>query len=196
VTVDLGPAAEVLAALVEAVPADALGDPTPSGDYSLGDLVDHIGTLAVAFTDAATKTRGEYATAAPPGAAANLGDDWQARIPHDVRALAGAWREPGAWEGTTAAGGVEMPGEVAGVVALDELVLHGWDLARGLGRPYSVDDASLEVVHGFVTQVASEGGGGLFAPPMPVPDDAPLLDRVVGLAGRDPAWSSDRRSAG
>jgi len=22
-----------------------------------------------------------------------------------------------------------------------------------------------------------------------VPEDAPLLDRVIGLAGRDPAWS-------
>lgn len=22
-----------------------------------------------------------------------------------------------------------------------------------------------------------------------VPDDAPLLDRVIGLTGRDPAWS-------
>jgi uncharacterized protein (TIGR03086 family) len=195
VTVDLGPAAEALAALVEAVPADALGDPTPSGDYSVGDLVDHIGTLAVAFTDAAAKT-GDATTPAPPGDAAHLGDDWQVRIPHDVRGLAGAWRDPAAWEGMTAAGGVELPGEVAGIVALDELVLHGWDVARALGRPYAVDDASLEAVHGFVTEVAKEGGGGLFAPPVPVPDDAPLLDRVVGLAGRDPAWTPGSASAG
>jgi uncharacterized protein (TIGR03086 family) len=195
-TVDLGPAAEVLATLVESVPAGSLGDPTPSGDYSVGDLVDHIGSLAVAFTDAAAKTEGEFAAAAPEADAANLGDDWQDRIPRDLRALPVAWRDPSAWEGMTAAGGVELPGEVAGIVALDELVLHGWDLARGLDRPYSVDAASLDAVHGFVTQVASEGGGGLFAAPVPVADDAPLLDRVVGLAGRDPAWSPDGPSAG
>jgi len=30
---------------------------------------------------------------------------------------------------------------------------------------------------------------GIFGPTITVPDDAPLLDRVVGLSGRDPAWS-------
>jgi hypothetical protein len=30
---------------------------------------------------------------------------------------------------------------------------------------------------------------GLFGPVVEVPDDAPLLDRVIGLTGRDPAWS-------
>jgi len=29
---------------------------------------------------------------------------------------------------------------------------------------------------------------GLFGPPVDVPDDAPLLDRVIGLTGRDPEW--------
>jgi hypothetical protein len=29
----------------------------------------------------------------------------------------------------------------------------------------------------------------LFAPPVPVADDAPLLDRVVALAGRTPTWT-------
>ena len=36
--------------------------------------------------------------------------------------------------GTTKAGGLELPGEVAGLVALDELVIHGWDVARSSGQ--------------------------------------------------------------
>jgi hypothetical protein len=33
-----------------------------------------------------------------------------------------------------------------------------------------------------------EGSPGLFGPPAIVPDNAPLLDRLIGLTGRDPAW--------
>ena len=93
----------------------------------------------------------------------------------------------------TQAGGVDLPGEVAGVVALDELVLHGWDVARASGQPYAVDDPSLQAVHRFVAQFSGPGHdadrAGLFGPEVPVSDDAPLLDRVVGMAGRDPGWT-------
>jgi hypothetical protein len=30
--------------------------------------------------------------------------------------------------------------------------------------------------------------GGLFGPVVAVADDTPLLDRVIGLTGRDPYW--------
>ncbi len=191
--VDLTPAAKRLADLVAGVPDAMLSVPTPCPDYRLGDLIDHVGGLALAFTGAATKDTGNATAQAPSGDASRLGDDWRTRIPRDLAALAGAWNEPGAWTGMTKAGGVELPGEVAGIVALDELVLHGWDVSRASGQPYDQDPGLLEAVHGFVLQFAGPGQEqarqGLFGPVVDVPDDAPLLDRVVGLAGRDPAWS-------
>jgi uncharacterized protein (TIGR03086 family) len=94
----------------------------------------------------------------------------------------------------TAAGGVELPGEVAGVVALDELVLHGWDLAKALGRPAGYDGPGLDAVLDMVGGFRAAGVEGLFGPEVSVPADAGLFDRVLGLAGRDPSWQPPSRT--
>jgi uncharacterized protein (TIGR03086 family) len=95
----------------------------------------------------------------------------------------------------TRAGGIDLPGEIGGLVALDELVVHGWDVARSSGQPYECDAASLEASLEFVSQFSgprSEADrGGLFGPVVEVPDDASDLDRLIGLAGRDPGWTPD-----
>jgi uncharacterized protein (TIGR03086 family) len=190
---DLTPAAERLATLVTGVSDAQLGGVTPCPAYTLGDLVEHVGGLAMAFTAAARKEQLPDGSQGPSGDASRLEEGWRERIAADLRALGGAWADPEAWTGLATAGGIEMPGEIAGLVALDELVLHGWDVARASGQAYEVDPASLEAVHGFVAQFSGPGQedsrAGLFGPVVSVPDDAPLLDRVVGLAGRDPAWS-------
>jgi uncharacterized protein (TIGR03086 family) len=191
--VDLEPATQQLGDLVRGVPDDLLGAPTPCPGYTLGDLIDHVGGLTLAFTAAAKKTFGDATSQGPTGDAANLSDDWRIRIHRDLAALADAWRDPTAWTGMTQAGGLELPGEVAGLVALDEIVIHGWDIARASGQPYDADPRLLGAVHDFVAQFSEPGQEaareGLFGPVVEVPDDAPRLDRVIGLTGRDPAWS-------
>ena len=87
-----------------------------------------------------------------------------------------------------------MPAEVMGAVALDELVLHGWDLARATGQEYTPDAAALQASHDFLlASVDDPGRGEIFGPVVPVPADAPLLDRAIGLSGRDPGWGPERR---
>jgi uncharacterized protein (TIGR03086 family) len=193
---DLEPAAAELSALIAGVPDEMLYRPTPCPAYRVGDLIDHVGGLALAFAAAAAKNAGSLAGADPSGDAARLGQDWRTRIPRDLAALAAAWRNQDAWTGMTHVGGIDLPGEVAGLVAVDELVVHGWDIARASGHRLDPDPAALEAVHGFLAQAAAADPGpaadrdGPFGPPVAVPDDAPLLDRVVGLAGRDPAWQA------
>ncbi len=188
---DLMPAATTLGHLVQQVPDDRLGDPTPCPEYTVGDLVEHIGGLALAFTAAAHKQDGPLTASAPNPDAARLAPDWRFRIPADLDGLAAAWRDPDAWAGMSKAGGVTMPGEITGLVALDEIVLHGWDLAVATGRAYDVEPDLLAAVHGFVASFGAEpdSRAGLFGPVIDVPAGAPLLDRVLGLAGRDPAWT-------
>jgi uncharacterized protein (TIGR03086 family) len=189
--VELGPASKQMADLIKGVPDELLGAPTPCLEYTLGDLVDHIRQLTIAFTAAAKKDTAGMRSGRAPGDAKNLGDDWRTRIPGDLSALADAWREPAAWTGMTMAGGIDLPGELAGIIALDELVVHGWDVARASGQDFDQDRESLEAVYAFVKQFSSAGEAreGMFGPEVAVPDDAPLLDRLLGLTGRDPGWS-------
>jgi uncharacterized protein (TIGR03086 family) len=192
-TVDLGPAARRLADLVARVTDDELGNPTPCPAYTVGDLVEHVGGLALAFTAAANKDRNEYNDREPPpGDASRLSDDWRTRIPRDLANLAQAWREPGAWTGMTRIAGSESPSSVVGLVAADELVVHGWDVARATGQPYDPKPEVLDAAQSFLAMFASPdapaGPEVPFGPSRRVPDDAPLLDHVLALAGRDPGW--------
>ena len=188
-SIDLTPAAQRLADLVAAVRDDQLGAPTPCPDYTVGDLLDHIGGLAVAFREAAEKSGAENPDGPPPGDVANLAADWRTRIPADLAALGEAWRAPEAWEGVARAGGIEMPGEIAGVVALEEVVVHGWDLATATGHDVAAAPEELEAVIGFFTSFPDEAREPGFGLAHPVPEDAPLLDRAVALSGRDPDWA-------
>src|SRR5207237_4270912 len=99
--VDLSPAARRLAELVARVPDGDLGRPTPCPSYALGDLIEHVGGLARAFTAAACKELGELTEGAPSGDAARLGADWRERIARDLDALGRAWADPAAWSGMT-----------------------------------------------------------------------------------------------
>jgi uncharacterized protein (TIGR03086 family) len=187
--IDLEPAARRLAELVQAVPADALSDPTPCAAYTVGDLLDHVAGSVAAFRAAAVK---DPLPGGASGDASKLPPDWRVSVPRDALALAAAWADPAAWSGMTAAGGVDLPAGVAGVVALDELVIHGWDVAAATGQRYDYDGPGLDAVFALVQQFRGAGIEGLFGPPVPVAADAPLLEQVLGAAGRDPRWTSPK----
>ncbi len=188
--VDLESAARQMDEIVAGIRDDQLDAATPSDDTTVAQLLGHVAGLTQVFAMAARKVVDDAAQQAP-GGASELPADWRERIPRQLDDLVAAWRDPAAWEGQATAGGVTMPAAEMGVVALDELVLHGWDLAVATGQPFEPAPADAEVVLQFTTAVA-EGGPdareGLFGPPVEVAADAPTFDRALGLAGRDPAW--------
>ncbi|MFB8400451.1 TIGR03086 family metal-binding protein [Streptomyces sp. NPDC055912] len=190
-TFDLGPQTRVVARLAAAVPDERLTDPTPCPDYAVRNLLGHLTGLAVAFRDAARKDLGSTTDTSPDTAVPSLPADWREVLPQVLDELAEAWRDPSAWTGMTRAGGVDLPGGIAAAVAVDELVIHGWDLARATGQEYTPDVTALDAAHAFLLAAAEDEtrGGGIFGPVKSVPHDAPLLDRAVGLSGRDPGWT-------
>jgi uncharacterized protein (TIGR03086 family) len=192
--VDLGPAVRRLADLVASVKDDVLDRPTPCPAYTLGDLIEHVGGLALAFAAAGRKERNAYTEMAGAGDAARLGADWRERIPRDLAALAQTWAEPGAWTGMTRIAGDDTPAAVVGLVLADELAVHGWDVARATRQAYACEpdilEAALKFLQMFASPDAPAGPEVGFGPARILLDEAPLLDRVVAMAGRDPGWSA------
>ncbi|MFE6411410.1 TIGR03086 family metal-binding protein [Streptomyces sp. NPDC057837] len=188
-TLDLGPQTAVLARLAEGVTDEQLAGPTPCPQYAVRHLLGHLLGLTVAFRDAGRKDLGVTTDTSPGSALPDLAPGWREDLPQLLAELAAAWRDPAAWTGMTRAGGVDLPGEVAGLVAVDELVIHGWDLARATGQEYRPDPAALSACHDFLAaSVDDPGRGEIFGPVVPVGPGAPLLERAVGLSGRDPGW--------
>lgn len=188
--IDLEPAGRALLAVVAGVGDAQLDAGTPCEGRTVGELVQHVVGLTVAFRAAADKELGPLTDTSPD---ANgwpaLEEGWRPALEAQVPALVRAWRADDAWQGMTRAGGVDLPGEVAGLVALDELVLHGWDLARATDQDYRLDEETASACLAFVSGFDVAGTPGMFGPAVAVDDDAPVLDRVVARSGRDPRWS-------
>jgi uncharacterized protein (TIGR03086 family) len=188
--VDLGDAGHQLLTVVARVHDGQLDSPTPCEGRDVGQLLQHVAGLAGAFRAAADKDFGPWTDTDPdangwPGLEAG----WRETISERVPALVEAWRAPEAWQGTTRAGGQDLPAEVAGLVALDELVLHGWDLARATGQDYVCDDATAQACMRFVGQFDEAGTPGLFGPAVDVGADATAFEQVLARSGRNPRWA-------
>ncbi|MFD3379411.1 MULTISPECIES: TIGR03086 family metal-binding protein [unclassified Streptomyces] len=189
-TLDLGPQALIVARLAEEVGEEQLDAVTPCPEYAVRHLLGHLTGLSAAFRDAGRKDLGATTDTDPTSQLPDVTPGWRAELPKVLGELAEAWRDPAAWTGETRAGGVDLPGEVAGIVAADELVVHGWDLARATGQPYAPDAAALHAAYAMLApSVDDPSRGTIFGPVVPVPEGAPLLDRVIGLSGRDPGWA-------
>ncbi|MFD7257631.1 TIGR03086 family metal-binding protein [Streptomyces sp. NPDC059874] len=82
-----------------------------------------------------------------------------------------------------------MPGAVAAAVYTNELTLHTWDLATATGQRPDWDTDLLErLVDVMIRTLPAETRGGRipYGEVVPVPADAPALDRLVAWSGRRP----------
>ena len=177
----------VAEALHDPLPAD-LAKPTPCAQLDLGALVAHV----VGTTTAMSRLgRGEPLDPEDPWGGGRADGDWGATLRENLRAIAEGWSREEPWEGTVRAGSTEMPATMVGEMTLIEVAVHGWDLARALGRGVTVPVEVAQEILRAVGSTAELGRQmGAYGPAVPVPDDAPAFDRALGAAGRDPHWAS------
>lgn len=82
------------------------------------------------------------------------------------------------------------PEQLSAAVALHlritELLVHGWDLARATDQvvTFPEDLAGQELAFTRVALADIPPGRRPFAPPEPVADDAPAIDRLAACLGR------------
>jgi uncharacterized protein (TIGR03086 family) len=182
-------AAESAVNVVRGVEPDWLNAPTPCSEYDVRALLNHY-----LFW---TGRRGECAARKRVSDDPAEGHDflqeagWAETYVTQARRTAQAWSDPAAWEGSTGLTGAgEMPADFVGGILFVEFVLHGWDLARATGVPLELDDDVLQAAHVRLSAMADQARRfKAFGPEVPVAESAPLLDRVLGLAGRDPNWA-------
>jgi uncharacterized protein (TIGR03086 family) len=172
--------------VVRGIADTAFGAATPCAEYDVKALVNHLFQVIVQFQRLAAKEPSDFGEVAADRVAE--GPDWRERFAVEADRLVSAWSAPGAEEGTT--GAMDMPARLVGSMALLDLTVHVWDLARATGQECRVpDDAVVAELTGAVAQLAPTARKmGVFGEPVGVAEGASDFERLLGRTGRDPLW--------
>jgi uncharacterized protein (TIGR03086 family) len=147
------------------------------------DLLNHLFEVVINFQSLAAKQPVEWSD--KPDL---LADGWRDRFEAECGRLIDAWSDPSAMEGVST--GMGLPQQTVGNMALLDLTVHPWDLARATGQEFTAEPAVIASLHGMVEQMGPQARKtGVFGEPVPTAPDASDLDRLLGRTGRHPNWS-------
>ena len=173
--------------VVRGVTDAQLGAPTPCAEYDVRDLLNHLTHVVVEFQKLAAKQDADFTST--PGYVD--GGDWRARFAEETARLAEAWAAPGAEEGET--GQMTMPARTVGGLALIDLTVHPWDLARSTGQDFTPDPACVDELTVLLEHLAPGARQAkVFGEPYPVPEGASAFEALLATTGRDPHWRPAR----
>lgn len=98
-----------------------------------------------------------------------------------------AWTAPGATERIVHLSYHDVPASEYGWQMTLDLAVHGWDLARAIGADERIEpELARTLLPIFEPELEQWQDSGIFAPPVPVPADSDVQDRLLALLGRDP----------
>lgn len=174
-------------ARVAAVGPDDWGKPTPDADWSVADLVEHLidehrwmppllGGHDLQTAEGIVKAK---ADAASPDHAA----EWASAAIESSQAMA----DPDVLSRNVQLSRGPTPAAQYVAEMIFDLTVHAWDLQRAVGYEGALPDELVSFVFDIAKQFGDMSSTGMFAAPVSVPDDAPLIDRLVAATGRDPS---------
>lgn len=171
--------------LVHSVGSGDWERPTPCAEWDVRDLVRH---LVGEQLWASPLLGGESVDEVGDRFAGDpLGDDPVAAWEAAAHASRAAVTEAGALDRTVRLSRGPTPARDYVEEMTFDLLVHGWDLARGLGSNTALDaDAVDHVLARMQPRAAGLASSGLFAEAVDVPADADPQTRLLALTGRRP----------
>jgi uncharacterized protein (TIGR03086 family) len=115
--------------------------------------------------------------------------EWPTAWANTVRDVETVWSDPAILGREIRLPWTTVSGAAFAVMYANELTLHTWDVAKATGQRPDWDPVVLAVLLDTMEQaIPAEPRGEPvpFGPVVPVPDDAPAIDRLVGWYGRQP----------
>jgi uncharacterized protein (TIGR03086 family) len=152
------------------------------------DVLNHITGGAEMFTIAATEGKVSDEKLGQLMVGDNLGSDYKAAFAAASDRAQQAFGAPGVAEKMVTLPFGEMPAGVAVNFAIFDVTTHAWDLAKATGQSTDLDPEVAGIAYQVAQGMLSDDlrNAGMFGQPVAVPDDAPVADRLAGLAGRTP----------
>jgi uncharacterized protein (TIGR03086 family) len=168
---------------VMAVREDQWHDSTPCSEWDVHTLVNHLVSESRWMAPLlAGKTIADVGEALDGDL---LGSDAMAAWRDAAREAADAVQDPGAMDRIVHVSFGEISGEEYTTQVFTDLVIHGWDLARGIGADERMDPELLEVTYEkMAPMIAQFKGSGLYGPDVQPPPGADLQTRLLAMVGR------------
>lgn len=170
---------------VHAVGADQWGCPTPCQDWEVRLLVNH---LVAEQLWVPPLLAGKRVADLGAGFATGdvLGSDPVAAWDAAAAAAEAAFADPGALTRPVHLSYADRPGEEYAREMIFDLVVHSWDLAKGISVDDTVDPGLIEAVYASIEPETDLTASGLFDAPVPVPADSDEQTRLIAFTGRTP----------
>ena len=170
--------------VVAGISKDQLSGDTPCTEWTVRDLLNH---LIGSYEAVASGAAGEVLD---PNATDYTATDHVAAFEAAAERARDALSAPGALEKKFAMPWGETPGQAVLGLTIADTAVHGWDLARATNQGIAIEDDVAETVYGMTTSMMEPRGkfprGTSFAPPVEIPDDAPIQDKMLAYLGREP----------
>ncbi len=185
-------ATEWAATLMDNVDASQFDDPTTCDEWDVRGLANHLAGCAHLFAGSFTEPDDASAEAGHGDETtdflgAGAGADAGAAFRTAADAMYGAFDGPARLEETATLPFGSLPGAVAAFIATQEMLVHGWDLARSTGQDMSgaPQDVAAAVLAAAIAQDGeSPEANHFWGTTTTAPDDAPALDRLAAYRGR------------